>query len=187
MGFFQRLLRPLLLTKARKMELHARPFVKGKVLDIGAGRCYIAAEISARQKREVTCIDVEDLNQTRLKLTVYDGKRIPFGKDSFDTALIAYVLHHCENQEEMLKEAKRVCRGNIIIFEDTWVSPVTKAMDFISNRLHGVETPFLFQDIGGWKRTFRRHGLRLVAVEDGVEKEWFYPFVRHTMFVVRKK
>jgi ubiquinone/menaquinone biosynthesis C-methylase UbiE len=181
------LLRPLFLTKARKIYQACHGFTEGKLIDIGAGRCFIARELQKKKGVVATCVDVDDLNETNLKLLVYDGKTLPFKSNSFDTAIIAYVLHHCDNQLDILKESARVCKGNIIIFEDTKVAPITKTMDYLANKFRGIETPFLFHDENEWIDIFKKLGLEVVAIKRGVEKEWFYPFVEHTMFVVRKK
>ena len=115
-----------------------------------------------------------------------DGKRIPFKDNEFDTALIAYVLHHCEEPLKVLKEARRVTKGNIIIFEDTKPSAFVNMMDFFSNRLRGVKTPFKFRAEKEWLGIFKKLNLKIAAVKHNVEREWFYPFVEHTMVVVRK-
>lgn len=186
MNLFELLVRPLLLTKAKKINNCCKEFLKGNVLDIGAGRCYIAKEIEAKNKIKVTCLDVKDLSQTGTKVVVYDGKKIPFRNNEFDTALIAYVLHHCEYPSKVLNEVIRVCKDNIIIFEDTKPSFFTNIMDFLSNKLRGVETPFKFGKEKEWLSIFKKLNLKIVAVKHNVEREWFYPFVEHTMIVVRK-
>lgn len=183
---FELLIKPLLLVKARKISNDCKEFLKGNVLDIGAGRCYIAREIQSKNKAKVTCLDVKDLSQTDIKVIVYDGKYFPFKSNQFDSALIAYVLHHCEEPLAVLKEAIRVCTGNIVIFEDTKPSIITNAMDFLSNKLRHVETPFKFRTEKEWLNIFKKLNLKTVAVKHNVEREWFYPFVEHTMFVVRK-
>jgi len=186
MSLFELIIRPLLLTKAKKINDCCKEFLKGKVLDVGAGRCYIAMEIKTKNKVEVTCLDVKDLSQTDMKVVVYDGKKIPFKNNEFDTVLVAYVLHHCKEPLKVLKEITRVCKGNILIFEDTKPSPFTNIMDFLSNKMRGVETPFKFKIEQEWISIFRKLNLKIVAVKHNVEKEWFYPLVEHTMFVVRK-
>ncbi|MBI2651804.1 class I SAM-dependent methyltransferase [Candidatus Woesearchaeota archaeon] len=186
MSLFQKIIKPLLLTKARKINEACGKYVKGKVIDIGAGRCYIAKELKEKNNVKVTCIDIDDLNLTELKLIKYGGKNIPFKDNEFDTALLAYVLHHCENQLQVLKEAKRVCKGNIIIFEDAKISFITKTMDFIFNALHNVKAPLLFRNEEEWIEIFNNLGLKTITIRRHVEKEWFYPFVEHTMFVVKK-
>lgn len=135
MSLFELAIKPLLLIKAKKINGYCKGFLKGKVLDVGAGGCYIAREIQDKNDIDnikVTCLDVKDLSQTGMTVVVYNGKRIPFKNNQFDTALVAYVLHHCEDALSVLKEVVRVCKGNIVIFEDTKPSPFTKIMDFLS-------------------------------------------------------
>ena len=185
MNAFETLLKPLLLVKAGKIEECCAGFLSGKVLDIGSGRCYISERLH-KNNLDVKCLDVKDLSQTSMKVTVYNGKKMPFKDNEFDSALIAYVLHHCEEPLQVLKEARRVCKGNIVIFEDTKPSFFTNAMDFAANWIRGVETPFKFRTINEWKGIFKKLDLKIVAVKHNVEREWFYPFVEHTMVVVRK-
>lgn len=185
MSLFEAAIRPLLLTKAKKINDCCKEFLKGKMLDIGAGRCYIANEIK-KNNVDVICLDVKNLSQTGMQVVVYDGKNIPFKKNEFDTCLIAYVLHHCEEPIKVLKEVIRVTKGNIIIFEDTKPSAFVNMMDFLSNKLRGVETPFKFRTEKEWLEIFKKLNLKIVAVKHNVEREWFYPFVEHTMVVVKK-
>lgn len=189
MKLFNRLVKPMCLCKARKVGAHCGPYVKGKVLDVGAGRCLIAKELQDKYNVSVTCIDIDDLNQTDLKLIVYDGKTIPFPPGSFDTILLVYVLHHCDDPVAVLEECRRVCRkgGRIIIFEDFGFILVSAALDMLANKMHNVDTPLNFKSRGEWERIFRGLGLDVEAVESGVEKQVFYPFVEHKMFVLVKK
>ena len=63
-------------------------------------------------------VDVEDFNATDLKLTLFDGRTLPFPDNSFDVVLLIFVLHHAEDPKAVLHEARRVCRGKVIAFED---------------------------------------------------------------------
>lgn len=186
MSFFELAIRPLMLTKAKKINDCCKKFLKGKVLDVGSGRCYIAYEIQKKNKLNATCLDVKNLSQTNMNVVVYDGSNFPFKVNQFDTALVAYVFHHCEDPLQVLKEVIRVCKGNIIIFEDTKPSPFTKTMDFLANKIRGVETPFKFKTESEWLGIFKKLNLKIIAVKHKVEREWFYPLVEHTMIVVRK-
>lgn len=189
MNLFSRLVRPLCLCKARKIGHHCGRHVKGKVLDVGAGRCLIAKELQENYNAKVTCIDVDDLNETGIPLIVYDGRKIPFSGNKFDTVLLVYVLHHCEDPVAVLEECKRVCKNNgkIIVFEDFGFIWFTYFMDIVANRLHDVATPLNFKSKKEWKRLFRSLGLEIAYSEDGVEKQFFYPFVEHTMLVLKVK
>ena len=187
MQLFESLIKPLLLEKAKKINKCCSQYLKGKVLDVGAGRCHIARELQTKKKLKLTCLDVADLSQNEMKVVVYNGRNFPFKDDQFDSALIAYVLHHCDEPIKVLREAMRVCRGNIVIFEDTKPSLITNSMDFLSNKLRGVQTPFKFKTESEWLKTFKELNLKVLKAKRNVEREWFYPFVEHTMFVVRKK
>lgn len=187
MKLFNKIVRPLCFCKARKIADHCGRFVAGKVLDVGAGRCYIAKEIKTRFNLDVACVDVDNLNETDLKLDIYDGKRLPYKSGKFDTVLLVYVLHHCENPVEVLKECARVAKkgGKVIVFEDFGFILATYALDWISNKLHNVKAPLNFKSELEWKDVFRSVGLELVHTDHGVERQFFYPFTEHKMFVLK--
>ncbi len=173
--------------KAVKINEAIHPYVKGKVLDVGAGRCYVSKEVQTKNKDvEVTCLDVDNYNMTDMKLILYDGKKIPFPDNNFDTLMLIYVLHHVENPVEVLKECIRVCKGNIIITEDPAGNFFVKAIDYIYNNFHGVDCPFNFKSDIEWIILFNKLGLDIVHIQRGVEKEWFSP-VEHILFVLKKR
>ena len=172
--------------KARKIVDACKDWVDGRVLDVGAGRCLIAKRLHEETGSPITCIDVKDLNVTDMKLIVYDGKKLPFPDGHFDTVLVVYVLHHCEEPLETLSECKRVARKRIIIFEDVGIKAITLLLDYTFNKLHGVDTPFNFKSEKEWHRAFNEQGLKIVKEAKGVEKQWFYPFVPHIMYVLEK-
>jgi SAM-dependent methyltransferase len=180
-------LRPLCLVKADKIARHCGRFMKGRTLDFGAGRCYIARELKNKYKTKITCVDIADLNETELKLDIYNGKTLPYKANSFDTVLIVYVLHHCSDPIETLKECRRVCKngGRLVIFEDFGMIFYMHAMDWLSNKIHNVDAPLNFKTRAGWLKVFGQLGFDLEYAENGVEKQIFYPFVRHTMFVLK--
>lgn len=173
--------------KAKKIYNHCKDYLEGNLLDVGAGRCFIAKTIKEKKGIDVTCIDIKDLNRTDLKLILYDGKKLPFKDNQFTTVLLVYVLHHCEDPEQVLKECIRVTKRNIIIFEDPDPNFMTKFMDYIFNTIRGVKATMQFKTIGQWKSLFQELNLELVKVERNVEKQWFYPFIEHVMFVVKKR
>lgn len=187
MKLFSRIVKPLCLCKARKIAAHCGRFLEGKILDVGAGRCYIAKEIKMRYNLEIECVDVDNLNETDLKLVIYDGGKLPYKSGSFGTVLLVYVLHHCEDPIQTLKECTRVAKknGRIIIFEDFGFIFFTYLLDWISNKLHNVAAPLNFKTREEWARIFRQLGLEVVHIEHGVERQFFYPFVEHSMFVLR--
>jgi SAM-dependent methyltransferase len=94
-----------------------------RVLDVGAGDCRLDLILQQRIGCEVVPVDVEDFNQTILPLVRYDGRRLPFPDDSFDVVLLVFVLHHAKDPREVLAEARRVSRRQVVVIEDvnwTW-------------------------------------------------------------------
>ncbi len=179
-----RLIKTTFLLKAKKVSFECKRFLGKDILDLGAGRCYIAREIKNKNDVNITCLDIDDLNETDMKLNLYNGKKLPYSNNSFDTVLIVYVLHHCTDIISTLKEAVRVSRKNIIIFEDFGKSIFLHPMDYISNKLHNVEAPLNFKTEKQWISLFRKLDLKVKVIRRGVEKQVFYPFVKHTMFVL---
>jgi SAM-dependent methyltransferase len=102
-----------------------RPLVRpgDRVLDIGAGDCRLDLLLKRDPVCDVVPVDVADGNRTDLPLTLFNGSRLPFPDDSFDVALLVFVLHHAEDPRAVLTEARRVSRRQVIVFEDvnvTW-------------------------------------------------------------------
>lgn len=106
--------------RARWTARNLARFIKpsDRVLDVGAGDCRLAVLLNRKIGCEVVPVDVEDFNQTPLKLVIFDGKRLPFEDDSFDAVLLIFVLHHAEDARAVLAEARRVSRKKVIVFED---------------------------------------------------------------------
>jgi ubiquinone/menaquinone biosynthesis C-methylase UbiE len=177
----------LCLKKAENIFSECKEYILSGLLDVGAGRGYIANRISKEKGMKVQCIDVKDFNMSDLPMKIYDGKKIPYAADSYNTVLLCYVLHHAENPEELLKECIRVSKKRIIIFEDNADSKLTKILDFIFNKLHGVDTPLNFKTYDEWIETFKKLKLKTVKIKRRVEKQWFYPGVEHIMFVIDKR
>jgi ubiquinone/menaquinone biosynthesis C-methylase UbiE len=100
------------------------------VLDFGCGTATLT--IMAKQHRPeiiITGLDIdksilnkaaEKINQKGLdiKLTDYDGERLPFENDSFDRIISCLVFHHLETpvKQKILAEIFRVTKNNGQIF-----------------------------------------------------------------------
>ncbi len=147
--------------RARRNYGLLKPYLQGKILDIGAGNCLISELIS--KECNVSCVDIADNNKTSLPLVLYDGNKLPFKKKSFDTSLLLYVLHHDKNPENLLREAVRVTRKRIIVFEDLYNNGLEllllKILD-LSNKItsRDVPIPFNFKKEKEWLRLFSGYG-----------------------------
>ena len=96
-----------------------RPHIEGvdSVLDIGTGTSvpiHMFAEIFPKVR--YSTVDVVD-NRKRKKLpfVIYDGKNLPFGNSEFEVSLLNETLHHCEDPESVLIEARRVAKSVYVI------------------------------------------------------------------------
>lgn len=166
-----------------------------EVLDIGAGTGWISKALQKRRKARMTLLDIINLNQTNFPLILYDGKKMPFPENSFDTALLIHVLHHCDRPQEALKETRRVVRDKIIIIEEApsfWLGKIflyfrdtinNLAFCFLVRGLKEITNlPFHFKKISEWEEIFKNLDLEII------HKKKFPSFlgVPSVIFVVRK-
>ena len=136
--------------------------------------------------------DKIDFNQTNLDLILYDGEKMPFPNNSFDTVLLICVLHHTEKPEAVLKEAKRVSRNKIIILEDTYNSFFSKTVlcfwDVITNlssfliKPFGEKMSFNFKKVSQWQKIFDELSLKIISEE----KPKYLKIIDQTLFVTKK-
>lgn len=146
-----------------------------QVLDLGAGEGYVGAVLHERFGAAVTLADVVDFNQTDLPLRLYDGARLPFADEAFDVVVLYFVLHHCEDQEAVIREALRVARHQVLVVEsvfetarDRWL---LERLDRWVNRLRsgGKMTPqevhLRFRKVADWKVLFAELGAEVDALK----------------------
>ena len=136
------------------------------VLDVGCGEGYVLEELAAHGAGELFGVDVVDIrrHQTR-PFRLFNGVDLPFADRRFDVVVLSFVLHHVPDDRKcaLLREALRVCRGTVVIVEDT---PVT-LFDRVMNRRHGESyrrrirstAAYGFLSAGEWRWLFRGMGL----------------------------
>jgi len=153
---------------AKVMCWECKGFIKegDKILDIGCGSAIVANEFQKFFQAGIVGVDIVDKRICKIPFQIINGKDLSFSENSFDVILISYVLHHAKDPLYLLKEAKRVSRKRIIIFEDL-------AEDFLSNlvcKLHGLsyeifhrqKNPSSFKSEKEWEKVFRNLGLKIV-------------------------
>jgi len=139
-----------------------------RVLDVGTGQGYLASEIQKRLGAKVTCVDVVNYSKVDLPVVLFDGINLPFANNSFDVGFLSFVLHHTGvNQIKLLKEAKRVCKNKIIIYEDEAVGGVGA----LFTAFHGPAFSLLnkvnngrdcvFHNKRQWLEIFKKLGLKV--------------------------
>lgn len=156
----------------QRMEIIEAVSHEAKVLDIGCGNGYLAKLLVENKNARVTCVDVDDFNQTEIPTILFDGVNLPFPNKEFDVVILSYVLHHSEFQGELLSEAARVCRGEIIIYEDETIvggeelfaAAHTKIWNFIADR----EEKVTYHPPTEWREIFSQNNLEIVEEK----REW---------------
>lgn len=108
------------LKRSSKIMCYDCDFIqKGvKIIDLGCGSGIIGKTFSDIFEATVIGADIRDDRVVDLSFQIVDGGKLPFEDDEFDVCLISYVLHHVEDASFLLQEAKRICKGKIIIYED---------------------------------------------------------------------
>ena len=93
------------------------PFIKGKVIDLGVG----TALMYQGQDIDLTGIDWSDAGIEEAKKNYLSGKffvgdlrKTPFADKFFDTCILAGVFDYFDDWEEVLTEARRITKGDII-------------------------------------------------------------------------
>ncbi|MGD0328233.1 MAG: class I SAM-dependent methyltransferase [Minisyncoccia bacterium] len=51
---------------------------------------------------------------------LYDGRRMPFDDNAFETSIATYVLHHAFDRKALLEEMRRVTSKRIILVEELY-------------------------------------------------------------------
>ena len=160
-----------------------------KILDLGCGSGIISKEFERSFSSEFLGIDIIDNRVEVIPFKKYKGDNLSFLKDnSFDLVLINFVLHHCQNPEELLKEAKRVSSGKIVLYENLPEGIISKFFCFI----HGISFAKLFQKNSEdgkfytrkeWEEIFNKLGLKVVHSKK--VSAWFNPMKEH-LFILEK-
>ena len=136
-----------------------------RVLNLGSGDGVVSEYIRRRFRSEVVDVDVSDMSLVREHPPiVYDGKHLPFPAKSFDVVLILFVLHHCTDQEQVVAEAARVCRGRLLVMEDTYRNARDLAwlrmLHLYLDKMEGMPlAECRFRSPAGWAEMFSGSGL----------------------------
>lgn len=185
-SFLKNLIFKLWLWDAReKAELIEKYLNKSdKILDIGSGPGSVTETL--RQKNFiVTPIDIKDHSfSSDLAPQVFNGKEIPFGNNSFDVALLLTVLHHVQDQETLILEAKRVAK-KVIIIEDVYDNFFQKHFTFFTDSLINWEFsdhPHNNKTDQEWRDLFSDIGFNF----DNIQFRKILIFFKQTIYLLSK-
>lgn len=177
-GFSQSKLKTLnetiLFPLRRKYLAHKlSPYLENsnKILDLGSSDGKLAATIqknlsSEKHDLEFIGCDVHVQPKTFIPIVKYDGKNLPFPDNSFDCVLIVDVLHHTNNPLQIIQEAKRVSRKNILIKDHYWKTSKDftrlKYVDYIGNMPYNIPLPYNFLTKEEWENLIEECNLSIV-------------------------
>jgi len=165
-----RLLKPVYENAAQGMCEECKDFISrnSKILDLGCGSGIVINEFKKRFNSEIFGVDIIDNRVIDIPFKKIEGVNLScFPDNSFDTVMISFVLHHSEDPVELLKEAKRVAKKNIIIYENLPEGIVSKFFC----KIHGESFAKYFQKNketgkffkrGEWLDIFKKLGLNLI-------------------------
>ncbi len=135
-----------------------------RVLDVGCGNGLIDRLIAAhRPDVTITGVDLSLRPETHIPVTRFDGKRIPFDDGAFDVVMFVDVLHHTEDPEILLAEARRVASRAVVLKDHTrdgfLAGPTLRFMDWVGNAPHGIPLPYNYWPERRWHEAFAGLGL----------------------------
>jgi len=138
---------------------------RGRVLDLGCGDGHIAAAVQAlRPELTLRGADVLVRPKTRIDVDPFDGATLPYSDRSFDAVMIVDVLHHTDDPARILREARRVCGGVVVIkdhLSDPWLGRARLTlMDVVGNARHGVHLANAYWERARWHAAFRELALK---------------------------
>lgn len=184
---FYRVFQKIYEQAAHKMCQDCEQFIEqeSKILDIGCGSAIVANTFQNFFDTEIVGADVIDRRLFPIAFSLIDGKKLPFPSKSFDNILIAYTLHHSKDPIFLLKEAVRVCRGKIFIYEDLPEGLLSKVFckihSFSFDKLFGNKNKTAFKTEEEWQEVFKALKLNLIF-----DKQVSYGFepVKKKLFIL---
>ncbi|MBI3073444.1 MAG: class I SAM-dependent methyltransferase [Deltaproteobacteria bacterium] len=161
----------------RTIERH-RARDETRFLDLGAGDGLNAEWLRQSDTTiDVTCIDLANENRFGASI-VYDGRTIPFPEKSFDSAIIAFVLHHvpATRQLGLVRELMRVTRRRLYVFEDSIASHFDRCLCAGHQRAFGTSTVEDARSADAWRAVFADAGLTVESMS--LTSRFIAPWIR---------
>jgi SAM-dependent methyltransferase len=108
--------------RADRLAQQIAPYIpqSGQLLDIGSGTGHNAIAIERRHATHITNLDVVNMRVVGAPPVLFDGQTLPFGDQGFDGALLLFVLHYCDDPLALLREARRVTGGPLVVLQSTY-------------------------------------------------------------------
>ena len=177
------------LVIGRRIEVLASWFAKlapqgVRILDVGCGDGSLSATLqSKRPDVAIRGIDVLPREKSYIPVEMFDGKRIPFGDNTFDAVMFSDVLHHTDDPAVVLREARRVA-ANWVMIKDHRRNGIASGarlrfMDWVGNARFGVALPYNYWSQEQWRAAWHEIGLE---PEEMVIRLGLYPAPANWIF-----
>ena len=172
------------------------PYLKSneKVLDFGCGDLTLAKSILKKKRNlSISGVDVVAFNNASQSIPfyLYDGAKLPFKDNEFDTVISFYVFHHCKSAEKAFLECMRVAKRVILVESIPRTPlevPIMKFLDWLFNVWKGekIDLPFQFYPSKKWNKIFKKAKAKsfVSEINNGVMK--YMPIGGQYLFEVRK-
>lgn len=159
------------------------------VLDLGAGEGYVGERIQSEMQATVMLTDVVDFNRTGLRHVTYNGKELPWRDDEYDVVVLYFVLHHADDQQQLMREALRVSSDRVIVVESVFEKEggrrLLTTLDKLANRIRSGglmnkrEAGLTFRTVDEWRTIFR--DMHVDVLVDRRRGRWLH---RQVLFVL---
>lgn len=103
---------------ARRLAPHLPP--RGYALDVGAGTGHNSRMLRRYSPLAFVDLDVVNMRVVAGDAVLFDGCRMPFASDTFDCALLVFVLHYVAGPLVLLEEIRRVTHGPVLLLQTTY-------------------------------------------------------------------
>ncbi len=147
------------------------------VLDLGAAEGYVGLTLHQETGAEVVLADVVDIHRVALPFVLLGEGALPFDADTFDITVLAFVLHHAVDAEQLLQETVRVTRKRVLILESVYRTgfelQTLRLADTLANRIRSsgamaAQEPYLhFRTETQWRSTLQSYGTLITAQSFG--------------------
>jgi SAM-dependent methyltransferase len=136
------------------------------VLDVGCGDGELASELSRlRPDLQIRGTDVLLRPHPSIEVTQYDGQHLNEDEGGVDVVLMVDTIHHSEDPDQLLLEACRVARQNLIIKDHRrnglWAETTLRFMDRTGNARYGVALPYTYWSEAEWREKWAERNLRV--------------------------
>ncbi len=156
----------------------------GLILDVGCGDGTLDTSLqNLRPDLSIEGIDVLVRPEVKIPIREFDGLVIPHPDDAFDCVVFVDVLHHSLDTIQLLREAKRVSRGFIVIKDHRrngfLAQQTLRFMDDVGNKRFGVHLPHHYWSQAQWDSAFSELALSVVQWKQDLA---IYPWPASMLF-----